>query len=158
MIGPVAGLGKFDDIKNFINFILNKPDLYKENKQDCYGNTFTKVGLIDNGYGNTNIQKEVISLDKEFISTEYLGKVANPVVIPNSDVDSVGSSLSTIAIYDVTQTKSATKKALLDKYSALKPIDLKATDVPDNIKKLAKGYDFIIIFPKMTTISPTSAQ
>ena len=62
-IGPVEGLGKYDNIKEFVNLVLNKPTLYAEN---------ATVTIYDTGLGFLNAREESEKLKEQFPYTNIL--------------------------------------------------------------------------------------
>ncbi|MEI7603853.1 MAG: LCP family protein [bacterium] len=149
LIGPTLGYGKYDDYKRYVDFAINNPDVYLENKFNYdIPKTYAEIGFVDAGLGYAKTLAEAKSLNSDFISSTYLTQIKGPIVLQKADTTKNISELdlTNVGIYDSTQTKPATLEYLTKKYGAKV---LTADVVPDSVKKL-KGYDIILIFPTKT--------
>ena len=143
-IGPTIGLGNYSIVSQYVNFIINTPDLYIENKSPEQNG---KLGFFDAGYGIVSTNTEIINTNKDFVLSEYAAHIVPPFItaIANSTTNTNTQILSGIGIYDLTHKKPNTKSYLINKYNAQ---ELTADQIPDNVKKMAKNYDLVLFFAK----------
>ena len=150
IIYPTLGASKYDGIKAYVNFVLTNPDLYKENRFS-YDTpvTYADVGVVDNGVGYSAAVKEASNIVDSYIQAEYMAVLKAPLVLTAANATATPpvaqKTLSGYAIYSVAGKYPETLDFLAKKYGATL---LTADQVPDNIKKITKGYDIILFIAK----------
>lgn len=101
-IGPVAGLGKYDDIHRYIDLITEKPQLYSDNPSIYIYN----IGLgYQESYQKTQeIREQFKYLNVKFLGTLYGNKEGN--YIYSNSTDNFISSVDMLAGYLDIENKS----------------------------------------------------
>ncbi len=83
-IGPIAGLGEYDEIKEYVSYILKEPDIYSQNPSIYVYNT--GLGYQDTYKKAEELRKEYKYLNIKFLGTIYSDK-ENTYVYSNSEED-----------------------------------------------------------------------
>lgn len=100
-IGPVAGLGKYDDIHKYVDFLLTEPQLYSENPSIYVYN----VGL---GYQESYKKTQELREEFKFLNVKFLGTLFSNKegrYIYSNKTDQFTTSIERIAQYLNTENK-----------------------------------------------------
>ena len=122
-IVPVAGLGKYDDIHEYISYVLKYPDIYEEDPRVLTYN----IGL---GYQATADETKKLQKSLPYINIVFMGTLY--------------SSKEGVYIYSQTDEKSPTLKFLAEELADSDVILAK----PDFITTRLNGEDITILFGK----------